>query len=117
MVGPQSLWSSQTKRVIQLNLLLPAVLCLTAAVCASCAAAADAAQQCTSEASKCSINSIIDLTVPVQAGMPSWERATGLPRNWRALSQSIDEGDVVNQSHLNMDAHTGTHLVSSQMAM
>lgn len=52
----------------------------------------------------------IDLTVPVQAGLPAWERTTGLRRNWRALSQSIAEGDVVNQSHLNLDAHTGTHI-------
>ncbi|KAI8468187.1 MAG: putative cyclase [Monoraphidium minutum] len=32
------------------------------------------------------------------------------PRSWRALSFSQDEGDVVNQSHLNLDAHTGTHI-------
>jgi hypothetical protein len=33
--------------------------------------------------------------------MPVWNRPDGLPRSWRALSQSQAEGDVVNQSHLN----------------
>lgn len=53
---------------------------------------------------------LIDLTVPIRAGMPTWESARGLPRSWRALSQSQAAGDVVDQSHLNLDAHTGTHV-------
>ena len=59
---------------------------------------------------------IIDITAPVRAGLPAWERAGGLPRNWIARSLSQDEGDVVNQSHLNLDAHTGTHIVRAPRA-
>jgi len=65
------------------------------------------AQQCQSGG-----GTIIDITVPVKAGLPMWEQTAGLPRHWRSLSQSQAEGDVVSQSHLNLDAHTGTHIVS-----
>lgn len=54
---------------------------------------------------------LLDLTVPLRAGVPLFGRTDGLPRSWRARSQEIDQGDVVNQSHLNLDAHTGTHIV------
>lgn len=55
-------------------------------------------------------NKYIDITLTVQAGMPVWESSKGLQKNWRTLFQSIAEGDVVNQSWLNLDAHTGTHI-------
>eukprot|EP00878_Enallax_costatus_P029391 GHUV01031866.1.p1 GENE.GHUV01031866.1~~GHUV01031866.1.p1 ORF type:complete len:239 (+),score=40.16 GHUV01031866.1:126-842(+) len=51
----------------------------------------------------------IDITLTVRSGMPVWKSSKGLHKNWRTLFQSIDEGDVVNQSWLNLDAHTGTH--------
>ena len=74
------------------------------------AAAAPASEQCATATSGGG-GAIIDLTVPVRAGLPVWEQKGGLSRHWRALSQSKAEGDVVNQSHLNLDAHTGTHIV------
>jgi hypothetical protein len=80
-----------------------------AAAAAAAAGAAPAGQQCTTPTG--GGGAIIDLTVPVRAGLPVWEQKGGLSRHWRALSQSKEEGDVVNQSHLNLDAHTGTHIV------
>lgn len=64
----------------------------------------------TSASASASAPTMIDLTVPIRAGMPVWESPSGLRRNWRSLSQSQAEGDVVYQSHLNLDAHTGTHV-------
>lgn len=42
--------------------------------------------------------------------MPIWEQQKGLPKNWRSLHLSLADGDVVNQSWLNLDAHAGTHV-------
>ncbi|WIA44368.1 hypothetical protein OEZ86_007145 [Tetradesmus obliquus] len=52
----------------------------------------------------------IDVTVPVRAGMPIWESPRGLPKHWRTLHLQLADGDEVNQSWLNLDAHTGTHI-------
>lgn len=67
--------------------------------CAALAAAAppqQQQQQC-SQPRQGEPGAITDLTVPVRAGLPVWEQAAGLRRNWRALSQSQEEGEVVNQ--------------------
>lgn len=42
--------------------------------------------------------------------MPVWEQTTGLPEEWRVKHLDMADGDEVNQSHLSLDAHTGTHV-------
>ncbi|KAF6256864.1 hypothetical protein COO60DRAFT_62360 [Scenedesmus sp. NREL 46B-D3] len=42
--------------------------------------------------------------------MPVWEQAKGLPKHWRTLHLQLADGDECNQSWLNFDAHTGTHI-------
>lgn len=45
----------------------------------------------------------IDVTVPVAAGLPVFQSAFGLPKNWRSQHQDISEGDVCNQSTFVLD--------------
>ncbi len=53
----------------------------------------------------------IDITAPVQHGLPVFESKSGLPRTWRTLAGSIKHwGDDYTISWLNFGAHTGTHI-------
>jgi hypothetical protein len=47
--------------------------------------------------------SFIDITVPVSAGMPVFQSANGLAKNWRSQHQVMKEGDVCNQSSYVLD--------------
>jgi hypothetical protein len=67
---------------------MPAVLLLQLLL-AACAASASA--------------SFIDITVPVSAGMPVFQSANGLAKNWRSQHQVKSEGDVCNQSTFVLD--------------
>jgi arylformamidase len=49
----------------------------------------------------------IDISVPLQSGMPHWP-GDPVPAMERALN--MDRGDVCNARHLRMSAHTGTHM-------
>eukprot|EP00240_Pyramimonas_obovata_P013606 CAMPEP_0118932606 /NCGR_PEP_ID=MMETSP1169-20130426/10519_1 /TAXON_ID=36882 /ORGANISM="Pyramimonas obovata, Strain CCMP722" /LENGTH=248 /DNA_ID=CAMNT_0006875289 /DNA_START=95 /DNA_END=841 /DNA_ORIENTATION=- len=53
---------------------------------------------------------MIDITVPMRAGLPEFESPDGLPDSWRTLSKRIKDGDHCNLSELKFCAHTGTHL-------
>lgn len=50
--------------------------------------------------------SFIDITVPVSAGMPVFQSATGLAKNWRSQHQVMREGDVCNQSSFVLDGES-----------
>ncbi len=50
---------------------------------------------------------IHDVSVLVQNGMPTWP---GDPKFSMNLASSIAKGSVVNLTHLDMGAHTGTHM-------
>ncbi|KAF8060337.1 CYL3 [Scenedesmus sp. PABB004] len=94
---------------------LPLLLLLGAGAAAAAAPAAGAAAVAAPAAAAAAAaggahGELIDITLAVRAGMPVWEQRGGLFKAWRALHQSIAEGDVVNQSWLNLDAHTGTHV-------
>lgn len=49
----------------------------------------------------------IDITVPVSAGMPTFQSSSGLPKNWRSQHQRMEEGDVCNQSSFVLDGEAG----------
>ena len=49
----------------------------------------------------------IDVTVPLQNGMPNWP---GDPECHITKAASMDEGAVCNLTHLNLSAHTATHM-------
>jgi hypothetical protein len=50
-----------------------------------------------------SLAGYIDITVPVSAGMPTFQSSLGLLKNWRSQHQRMDEGDVCNQSVFFLD--------------
>jgi hypothetical protein len=50
--------------------------------------------------------SFIDITVPVSAGMPVFQSANGLAKNWRSQHQVMKEGDVCNQSLFVLDGES-----------
>jgi arylformamidase len=50
---------------------------------------------------------LYDLTVPVFEGMPTWPKDPGVSLR---LARSIARGDGANVTHLEMGAHTGTHM-------
>lgn len=49
----------------------------------------------------------IDLTMPIEAGMPTWPDNPGVSL---VPSQCLAHGDVCNVSELKMGTHTGTHI-------
>jgi arylformamidase len=49
----------------------------------------------------------IDISVPLQAGITAWPGSVGV-RVWRTLD--LQAGDPVNNSRLDCDVHTGTHV-------
>ncbi len=50
---------------------------------------------------------IYDVSVMVYEGMPTWP---GDPKFSTSLASSIARGDAANVSHLDLGAHTGTHM-------
>lgn len=53
------------------------------------------------------MNQWIDISRPIVAAMPVWP---GTPQPVIERVQSMDRGDACNVSHLNLSAHTGTHM-------
>lgn len=50
---------------------------------------------------------IIDISLPVNKDLPLWPTSSGF--SYKQLSK-IGKGVFVNESHLNMNLHTGTHI-------
>ncbi len=50
---------------------------------------------------------IFDVTLPIRNSMPVWP---GDPQVDNQLVSSIDKGDEVNVTSIQMSAHTGTHI-------
>ncbi|OGV46872.1 MAG: hypothetical protein A2X46_15965 [Lentisphaerae bacterium GWF2_57_35] len=50
---------------------------------------------------------IIDISMPVQPGMPIWEGIEPSRLEW---TLRMERGDAVNNSRIEMDLHSGTHI-------
>ena len=50
---------------------------------------------------------LIDISMPLTGSIPVWPESAGVARR---LFKSIEDGDPVNASHLELDVHCGTHL-------
>ena len=50
---------------------------------------------------------IIDISVPVEDGMPIWPGSVGVKLTW---TQRLEDGDFSNNSRLDCDVHVGTHI-------
>lgn len=50
---------------------------------------------------------IIDITVPICPDTPTWPGSQEFDLHW---SKRLDDGDECNNSHIEYDTHTGTHV-------
>lgn len=49
----------------------------------------------------------IDVTLPIDKGMPIWPDSTGINFSW---THCLNKGGTVNLTRLDMDVHAGTHV-------
>jgi len=53
------------------------------------------------------LNSIIDISVPLDSSMPTWPGSIGMKVEWLSC---FENGNDVNVTKLTCDVHTGTHI-------
>jgi arylformamidase len=56
------------------------------------------------------MNRLIDISVPIARGLPTWPGSTGIRIE---QTRSFEQGDGITVSRLELDVHTGTHVESA----